>query len=66
MTKREREVLSPSKSTFYKRFVDDIINKRNTNQTDDLFQKVNSNHPEIKYTVEVKPEIFLDTKIVMT
>ena len=29
-----------------------------------MFQKLNSNHPNVKYTVEVKPEIFLDAKIV--
>ena len=47
-------------------FVDDIINRRNKNQPDDLFQKLNSNHPNMKPTVEVKPEIFLDTKIVFS
>ena len=44
--------------------MDDIINRRNKNEPDDLFQKLNNNHPNMKYTVEVKPEIFLDTKIV--
>ena len=29
-----------------------------------MFQKLNNNHPNMKYTVEVKPEIFLDTKII--
>ena len=47
-------------------FVDDIINRRNKNQPDDLFQKLNSNHPNMKSTVEVKPENFLDTKIVFS
>ena len=64
MTKTEREVVNPSKPKFYKCFVDDIINRRNKNQPDDLFQKLNSNHPNMKYTVEVKPEFFLDTKVV--
>ena len=64
MTKTEREVVNPSKPKFYKRFMDDIINRRNKNEPDDLFQKLNNNHPSMKYTVEVKPEIFLDTKIV--
>ena len=62
MTKTERDVVNPSKPKFYKRFVDDIINRRNRrnkNQPDNLFQKHNSNHP-----VDVKPEIFLDTKMV--
>ena len=49
---------------FYKCFVDDIINRRNKNQPDDLFQKLNSNHQNMKYAVEVNPEIFLDRKIV--
>ena len=64
MTRTEREVVNPSKPKFYKRFVDDVINRINKNQPDDLFQKLNSNHPNMKYKFEVKPEIFLDTKIV--
>ena len=44
--------------------MDDIVNRKNKNEPDDLFQKLNKNHPNMKYTVEVKPEIFLDTKIV--
>ena len=54
MTKTEREVFNSSKPKFYKRFVDDIIRRRNKNQPDDLFRKRNSNHPNMKYTVEVK------------
>ena len=64
VTKTEREVVSPSKPKFHKCFVDDIINRRNKNQPADLFQNFKSNDPNMKYTVEVKPEIFLDTKIV--
>ena len=63
MIKTEREVVNPSKTKFYKRFVDDIINRRNKNQPNDLFQELSSNHPNMKYTVEVK-EIFFDIKIV--
>ena len=55
MTKTERKVM---------RFVDDIINKRHKDQPDDLFQELNSNHPKIKYTTEVDPDRFLDTKII--
>ena len=64
MTKTEGEVVNPSKPKFYKRFVDDIINRRNKNEPADLLQKLNNNHPNIKYTVEVKTDIFLETKIV--
>ena len=42
------------------------LNRRNKNEFVDLFQKLKNNHPNMKYTVEVKPEIFLDTKIGMT
>ena len=63
MTKAEREVVNLFKPKFYKQFLDDI-NRRNKNETDDFFQKLNNNHPNMKYTAEVKPEIFLDTKIV--
>ena len=62
MTKIEHKVVNSSK--FYKRFVDDIINRRNKSEPDDLFQKLNNNHPNMKYTVEIRPEIFLDKKIV--
>ena len=64
MTKTEREVVSPSKPKFHKCFVDDIINRRNKNLPADLFQNFKSNDPNMKYTVEVKSEIFLDTTIV--
>ena len=64
MTKTERQVVKPPQPKFYKQFFDNIINRRNKNQLDDLLQKLNSNHPDMKYTVEVKPENFLDTKTV--
>ena len=64
MTKTEFEVANPAKPQFYKRLVRDIINRRIKNHPVDLFQKPKSNHPDTKYAVEVKAEIFLDTKIV--
>ena len=39
------------------------MNRRNKNHADDLFLKLNSNHPNMKYTFQVRPEIFLDKKI---
>ena len=41
MTKTEREVGNPLKPKFYKRFVDDIINRRK-NQPDQLFENFNN------------------------
>ena len=64
MTKTDRKAVEPTKSQFYKRFVDDIINKRYKDHPDNLFRSLNSSHPKIKYTIEVDPDKFLDTKII--
>ena len=64
MTKIEREFVNPFKHKFYKRFVDDINDRRNKNEPEDLFQNLNNNHRNMKYTVQVNPETFIDTKIV--
>ena len=64
LTKTDIKVIGPTKPQFYKRFVDDIINKRYKDQPDNLFQAFYSNHPKIKYTIGVDPDKFLDTKII--
>ena len=52
----------PLKPAFYKRYVDDTITKRKKNTDfDELFQNMNSHHPNIKLTVETNPTRFLDT-----
>ena len=56
MTKAERKVVQPTKSKFYKAFANDIINKRYKDQSDNLFQALSSNHPKIKYAIEVDPD----------
>ena len=60
----KRKVVKRIKPQFYKRFADDIINKRYEDQSDNLFQELHSNHPKIKYIIEVNPDKFLDTKII--
>ena len=64
MTIKERKVVEPSKAQFYRRFVDDILNKRYKDQPDNLFQALNSNHPMIKYTIEEDSDKFFDTKTI--
>ena len=49
-----------AKPQFFKKFLDDVINKRYKDQLDNHFQALNSNHPKIKYTTEVNPDKFLD------
>ena len=63
MTKMENDIIVPENPVFYKRFVDDSINRRSKNEPDRLFEKLNSYHKNIKFTVEVAPNKFLDTKI---
>ena len=33
-------------------------------EPDELFEKLNNNHPKINYTADIKPEKFLDAKII--
>ena len=63
LTKLESEKVQPAKPKFYKRFVDDVFNIRKKNVTDRLLEQLNSYHHRIKFTVEVNPEKFLDTRI---
>ena len=64
MTKTERKVVQPTKPQFYKRFVDGIRNKPYKDQPDNIFQTLNSNPPQIKYTIQVDPDKLFDTKII--
>ena len=66
MTKLEKQVVSPAKPTFYKRYVDDIITRRKKNQPDELLNKLMSFHPKIKFTVEVNLEKFLTLNLFST
>ena len=58
----EKERVILLKPKFYKRFVDKTITKRKKNtDIDELFQNMNSHHPNIKLTAEANPARFLDT-----
>ena len=62
MNRLEKEPVMPLKPKFYKRYVDETITKRKKNTDfDELFQNMNSHHPNIKLTVETNPTRFLDT-----
>ena len=64
MTKMEEEVVKPTNPSFYKRFVDDIISKKEKYQPNFPFENLNKHCSNIKYTIETMPQKFLDTKIV--
>ena len=61
----EFDVVKQLKPKLYKRYVDDIYSKRIKNQPDKLFEKLNSYHPNIKLTIEVNPDKFLDIEIMI-
>ena len=63
LTKMENEKVKIARPKFYKRFVDDVFNIRKKGVTDTLLKSLNSFHPKLKFTVEVNPDKFLDTKI---
>ena len=52
MTKMERDVLNPFNPIFYRRYVDDIYNRRKINKKDDLYESLNKYHKNIKLSVE--------------
>ena len=64
MTRTENNVVGPEKPLFYRRFVDDIINRRKKNEHDIIFENLNKYHPKINLTMEVNLCKFLDTKII--
>ena len=55
MNKMEKVVI-PLRQEFYKRFVDDIYRRRKRNEPDELFDNMNSYHPNIKLIIEVSPK----------
>ena len=63
LTKLEKEVVLPTQPKFYRRYVDDIIKRRQKDEPDTLFDKINNYHPKIKFTIEENPAKFLDTAI---
>ena len=52
-------------ANFYKKYVDDIINRRKKHEEDLLFKKLNEYHPKIKLTIKINPPKFLDTEIII-
>ena len=64
MCKMEDGVVAPLKPMFYKRYIDDTEVRRKKSTADELFEKFNTYHDNIKLTIEENPTKFLDTEIV--
>ena len=65
MAKMGSNIVISHRPIFYKRYVDDIINRRKKHEEDLLFKKLNNYHPKIKLTIEINPPKFLDTEIII-
>ena len=63
MTKLEKDVVYPENPILYRRFVDDVFNRKKKAVEDTLLPKLNSYHRKTKFTVEKKLEKFLDTEL---
>ena len=66
MVKMENNIVIPHKPIFYKRYIDDIINRRKKHKEDLLFKKLDNYHPKIKLTIEINPPKFLDTGFIIS
>ena len=62
--KTEEHIIKPLKPIFYKRCMDDTYFKRKRKETNTPFDALNSFHPNIKFTLEQNPKMFLDTQII--
>jgi len=61
MSKLEADVVRPFNPTFYDRYVDDYFSKKRKDEPDQLLDRLNNYHPNIKFTVEENPDHFRDT-----
>ena len=63
-SKIEEKIVAPMKPHFCKRYVDGTHIQRKKNKQDNIFEKINCFHPNIKLTIEKNPAKFLDTEII--
>ena len=59
----EDDIVEKYQRTFYKRYVNGIINHPKKNQVDFLFKDLNNYHENIKLKLELNHEGFLDTNL---
>ena len=62
MIRTEKDIVTLLKPIFYKRF-EDIYNRRKKGIHDMLHERLHNYHPNIKLTIEINPNKFLDTEI---
>ena len=55
MIRTEKDIVTPLKPIFYKRFVDDIYTRRKKGVHNKLYERLNNYHPNIKLAIELNP-----------
>ena len=53
VSRMEEDIVVPLKPHFHKRYVNDTYIRRKKNEPDSLFEKLNSYHPNMKFTIEI-------------
>ena len=53
VSRMEEDIVVPLKPHFHKRYVNDTFIRRKKNEPDSLFEKLNSYHPNMKFTIEI-------------
>ena len=66
VSQMEEDIVAPSKPLFYKRYVDDTYVRRKKNETDELYNALNSYHQIIKLTLEQDATKIVDTEIIQS
>ena len=64
VSKMEEDIVITANPILYKRYVDDTYVRRKEHETDKIFIDLNSYHVNIKLTLEINPNKFLDTEII--
>ena len=56
MIRTEKDIVTPLKPIFYKRFVDGTYSRRKKGIHDKLYERLNNYHPNIKLALEINPK----------
>ena len=62
--KMEQDIVTPSKPLFYKHYMEYTYVRTKKNETDELYNTLNSYHQNIKLTLQLDPTKFLDIEII--
>ena len=65
MAKLEADAVRSFNPPFYDRYVDDCFSKKKKGEPDALLERLNRYHPNIVFTVEENPDIFLILPLVI-